>query len=102
MRLDEFWSDGLGALLTREEKCGLWRDKYESQSGVRPTHLVCREGVPNLVPFWRMVILVNEFFYHSPSNARAVQPEILSSSFEVHDLKFAGGVTVGLCGDRKR
>ena len=47
---------------------------------------------------------MNEFFHHSPSDARGIQPNILSSSLEVHGLKFAGGVTmVGLlCGDGER
>lgn len=50
-----------------------------------------------------MVSLMNELLQHSPSNTRGIQPNILSSSLEVHDLKFACGVTmVRLCRDGER
>ena len=60
--------------------------------------------MPNLVPLRAVVSLIDELFQDSPSNTQAIQSYVLSSSFEVHDLKFAGGVTmVGLlCGDGKR
>lgn len=57
--------------------------------------------MPDLVPLWAVVSLVNEFLQDSPSNTRGIQPYILSNSFEVHDLEFTGRVAmVGLlCGD---
>jgi len=78
--------------------------KREPRLGVEPAHLVCGQSVPNLIPLRAVVSLIDELFQHSPSNTRAIQSNVLSSSFEVHDLKFASGVTVVglLCGDRKR
>jgi len=60
--------------------------------------------VPNLVPLWAVVSFMNELFQHSPSDTRGIQPNVLSSGFEVHDLKFAGRITVMglLCGDGER
>lgn len=77
------------------------KSESRSRPEVTPAHLVNRECVPNLIPLWTMVILVDELFQHSPSNARSVQPNMLSGSFEVHDLEFAGGITVIGCGNRE-
>ena len=58
--------------------------------------------MPDLVPLWAIVSLMNEFLQDSPSNTRGIQPYILSNSFKVHDLKFTGRVTMEglLRGDR--
>lgn len=60
--------------------------------------------MPNLVPLRAVVSFMSELFQHSPSDTRGIQPNVLSSGFEVHDLKFAGRIAVVglLCGDGER
>ncbi len=64
------------------------------QKEVSSTYFISGQRVPDFIPFRAMVGLSPQHLEDSPPRASSIQSALLSSRFQIHELKFAGCVTM--------